>query len=362
MRPSRVEVDLAAIAHNVRVFGDLLRPAGLIAVVKANAYGHGDVPVAESALRAGASMLAVATLEEAVRLREADIAAPVLLLSEPPVSDIDAVRKWDVTPSVYRREFIDELAASGGETLKVHLVVDTGMHRVGVSSGDALNAARQIDTAPGLELGGVWSHFAVAEVDEAFSIEQGVRLSDVVDQITESGIEPGIVHMANSAGAIHIATSPGMARIGLGMYGLHPDPDRAFVDLKPAMSVVSEVSFVQKLPAGTRPSYGRQRPLPADATVATVPIGYADGLPRLMSRDGGVLVGGVRLPFAGTITMDQVMVDCGAHDVSVGDEVVLMGSQGDCRITADDWAGLAGTISWEIVSRIGDRLPRRYLA
>lgn len=361
MRPSRLEIDLSAIRHNVETFAAQAAPAEVIAVVKANAYGHGDVPVSEVALDAGASWLAVAMVEEAARLREAGIDAPILLLSEPPIADAGEVRRWAVTPSVYRPEFVDALSAVSDDVIDVHLVVDTGMHRVGVAPERAVDMARKIDASTSLRLAGMWTHFAVAEDDEEFSRLQIDRFESVARSVGRAGIDPGKLHLSNSAGVLHIRPEATMARVGLGMYGLHPDPKRPDTTLRPAMRVVSRVSFTQWLPAGARPSYGRRRPLPADATVATVPIGYADGVPRLLSLRGGeVLIGGVRRPFAGTITMDQVVIDCGDDQVEVGDEVVLLGRQGNGEISADEWAERTETISWEIVTRMGERLPRRY--
>ncbi len=361
MRPSRIEIDLGAIRHNVATLASEAAPAEVIAVVKANAYGHGDVPVSEIALEAGASWLAVALIEEAARLREAGIEAPILLLSEPPLADAHEIRRWAITPSVYRPQFIEVLAAASDDVIDVQLVVDTGMHRVGVAPDHAVDLAQQIADAPSLRLAGMWTHFAVAEDDEEFSRLQIERFESVADQVRQAGIDPGRLHLSNSAGVLHVRPEATMARIGLGMYGLHPDPTRPDVELRPAMRLVSRVSFTQRLPADARPSYGRRRPLPADATVATVPIGYADGVPRLLGQRGGeVLIGGVRRPFAGTITMDQVMVDCGDDDVEVGDEVVLLGRQDGEEISADEWAERTETISWEIVTRMGERLPRRY--
>jgi alanine racemase len=361
MRPSRVEIDLAAVAHNVGVFLERIAPAGLIAVVKANAYGHGDVPVAEAALDAGASWLAVAMVEEAARLREAGIDAPILLLSEPPAEDASEIGRWDLIPSVYRPEFVEALAASVERPTPVHLLIDTGMHRVGVAPDRAVALAEQIVGTGNLRLAGVWSHFAVAEADEDFSRLQREVLSEAVAAIEAAGIDPGIVHLPNTAGSLYIRPDSAMARVGLGLYGLHPDPSRPVADLRPAMRVVSRVSFTQRLPAGARPSYGRRRPLGVESNVATVPIGYADGVPRLLSQRGGeVLIGGRRRPFAGTVTMDQIVIDCGDDEVAVGDEVVLIGRQGDEQISADEWAERTDTISWEIVCGIGDRLPRAY--
>jgi alanine racemase len=362
VRPSRIEIDLTAIRHNIETLAARTAPAEVIAVVKANAYGHGDVPVSEVALESGASWLAVAMVEEAARLREAGIDAPILLLSEPPISDAGEVRRWNSIPSVYRPEFVDALAEASDQVIDVQMVVDTGMHRVGVAPEQAVGLARRIVGSSSLRLAGMWTHFAVAEDDEEFSRLQVERFEFVAEQVREAGIDLGRLHLSNSAGVLHLRPEATMARVGLGMYGLHPDPKRPNVSLRPAMRVVSRVGFTQRLPAGARPSYGRRRPLPADANVATVPIGYADGVPRLLSqRNGEVLIGGVRRPFAGTITMDQIVIDCGDDPVEVGDEVVLLGRQGNEEITADEWAARTETISWEIVTRMGERLPRRYI-
>ncbi len=365
MRPSWIEIDLDAIAHNVTA---LKRMAGtaLCAVVKADGYGHGDVPVAETALNAGADWLAVALVEEGIRLREAGVDAPILVLSEPPIGDAARLVEWSLTPTVYRHEMLEALldVLTGG-TIDAHLKVDTGMHRVGAAPTQALQLGlRMADGGLPVRLGALWTHFAVAEEDAGFTSQQVGAFEDVVGLLADRGIQVPMRHLANTAGAIlHPASRGDMVRIGLGMYGLYPSSEcREHVELRPAMRVVSQVAMTRRLPAGARPSYGRRRPLPDDATVATVPIGYADGVPRLLSqRDATVLIGGEAHPFAGTVTMDQIVIDVGDHDVVVGDEVVLVGTQGDAEIGADDWAGKTETISYEIVTGFSSRLPRRYV-
>jgi alanine racemase len=225
-------------------------------------------------------------------------------------------------------------------------------------------AMRLVDGGSKVRLGGLWTHFAVAEEEARYTSDQIEMFGDVVERLRDLGIEVPIRHLANTAGAIlHDRARGDMVRVGLGLYGLYPsDECRSIVDLAPAMRVVSHVSMVRRLPAGSRPSYGRRRPLERDSTVVTVPIGYADGLPRLLSqRDGAVLIGGSSHPFAGTVTMDQIVIDVGDANVSVGDQVVLLGSQGDATIGADDWASRTETISYEIVTGMGPRLPRRYV-
>jgi len=354
MRPSWVEVDLDAIRQNVRALAALIAPAKLCAVVKADGYGHGDVPVAEAAVEAGASWLAVALVEEGVRLREAGIDTPILLLSEPPLADATEVVRWNLTPTVYRQDFVEALRAAGAD--RVQIKVDTGMHRVGVAPS-ALHALVDSCRSAGMTVEALWTHFAVSEEVDGFTEAQIATFNEAV-----AGLDVPIAHLANTAGGIlHPEARRDMVRAGIGIYGIHPGPaTRSGVVLKPAMRIVSRVGYVQFLAAGDRPSYGRRRALTKDSNVATVPIGYADGLPRGLSEKGEVLIGGLRHPLAGTVTMDQIVVDVGEMTVQVGDEVVLIGRQGNQEITADEWADLLGTIAYEVVCQIGPRLPRRY--
>lgn len=360
MRPSWAEIDLTAIAHNVAAFRRHIGDAELCAVVKADAYGHGDVPVAETALANGATWLAVALLEEGIRLREADITAPILLLSEPLERDVALVAEWELTPTVYRHRFLEALGDLGVSVPPIHLKLDTGMHRVGSDLATLASLAHQA-RALGLRVGGVWTHFAVAETDPEFTGIQVALLEHAVEHLGGIIDADVLVHHSNTAGAMLVGGGH-LARVGLGLYGLYPsDRCRPVLELRPAMRIVSQVTHVRRHAAGSRPSYGRRRPLRSDATVATVPIGYADGVPRLLSDAGEVLIGGRRLPLAGTVTMDQLVVDCGDDPVEVGDEVVLLGRQGDAEITVDEWAAATGTISYEIVCGIGPRLPRRFI-
>lgn len=357
MRPTYAEIDLGAIRHNVAVFKDLLAPSELCVVVKADAYGHGDAPVAEAAMDSGASSLAVALLEEGIRLREAEIETPIILLSEPDPRDAIEVAKWGLTPTVYTPGFVDALVETG-VVFDLHVKVDTGMHRVGVAPSGLGDLMSTIGDNPNLRVAALWTHFPVADEDADFTRRQIQLFEDTID-----GYDVPMVHLANTAGAVLFPEARrSLARVGLGTYGLHPnDETRSVIELRPAMRIVSHVSHVQRLEAGSRPSYGRIRALSHDSTVATVPIGYADGYPRRLSQEGTVLIGGEPHPLAGTVTMDQIVVDVGDADVGVGDEVVLLGRQGDSEISADDWARALGTISYEIVCEIGPRVPRRYV-
>ncbi len=364
MRPTWIEVDLDAIRHNVSTVVQIVTPATVCAVVKADAYGHGDVPVAVAALTAGADCLAVAIPSEGVRLREAGIEAPILLLAEPSLDDIELLATWRLTPTVYQRSFADALIASGAdEPVPIHVKLDTGMHRVGAPFARAIELAALASDHPALALGGVWTHLAVAEDDAEFTARQVERFAGFLAELEVDGITPGVRHCANTAGALaHPSARFDMVRLGLGMYGMRPAPSIApDLDLRPAMRLVSHVSYLRRFKAGTRLSYGRRRPLPHASTVATVPVGYADGVARRLSSVGGeVLVRGQRFPFAGTVTMDQIVVDVGDAPVEVGDEVVLLGRQGDAVINAEEWARRLDTINYEIVCGFGPRVPRRY--
>jgi alanine racemase len=357
MRPTYAEIDLGAIRHNVAAFKALLAPSELCVVVKADAYGHGDAPVAEAAMEAGASWLAVALLEEGIRLREAEIETPILILSEPDPRDAIEVAKWGLTPTVYSPGFVEALADTG-VGFDLHVKVDTGMHRVGIAPSRLDELISTIRSHPNLNVAALWTHFPVADEDPDFTRSQIELFDETVD-----GYEVPITHLANTAGAVLFPSARrSLARVGLGTYGLHPnDETRAQIELRPAMRIVSHVSHVQRLHAGARPSYGRIRPLARESTVATVPIGYADGYPRRLSQGGSAVIGGVAHPVAGIVTMDQIVVDVGDADIGVGDEVVLLGRQDDAEITADDWAGALGTISYEVVCGIGPRVPRRYV-
>lgn len=367
MRPSWIEIDLNAIEHNVRQIRAEIGESDLCAVVKADAYGHGDIPVAEAAIRGGASWLAVALVEEGVRLREADIDVPILVLSEPSLEEVLPIVTYGLTPTAYSPEFVETLAqvAHNATTLPypVHLKLDTGMHRVGAAPVEAFEIARMIDDDERLVLQGVFTHFPVADEDPGYTEMQNAALVDFVEALEAEGIRPKLLHAANTAAAFDLPdTRHDLCRVGLGIYGLRPHENSgAAIDLVPAMRVVSHVAYAQDLAVGARPSYGRRRPLAFDGRVVTIPIGYADGVDRRLSTDGSVLIGGKRYPFAGTVTMDMAMVDVGDDDVPIGAQVVLIGTQGEESITPQDWADLLDTISYEIVCDFGPRLTHRYV-
>jgi alanine racemase len=369
-RPVWAEVDLDAVRANVRALRALVAPAALCAVVKADGYGHGALQVSRAALEAGADCLAVALVEEGMQLRDAGIDAPVLVLSEPVPGAAEMVVAHRLTPVVYTATGIDALAKAvrtrdSSEPLPVHLKIDTGMHRVGCDPEDAVDLAAQVVDRAELRLAGVCTHFAVAdELGNEYTASQQRTFERALAAMRAHGIAPGVVHACNTAAAIAV---PGarydMVRVGIGIYGIAPAPAMAgIVDLAPALSVKARVSHVQMLAPGARLSYGLRYETATATRVATVPIGYADGVPReLPHRGGEVLIGNRRCAIAGTVTMDQLMVDVGDLAVDVGDEVVLIGRQGDAEITADEWADRMDTVAYTIVCGIGPRVPRRYV-
>jgi alanine racemase len=366
-RPAWAEVDLDAIRHNVRVLRELSAPAELCAVVKADGYGHGAVAVARAALEGGASWLAVALVEEGVALRAAAIEAPVLVLSEPPADALGDVVAHRLVPTLYTAKGVEAAAgAAGTGILPVHVKVDTGMHRVGATADVAVALARAVADAPSLELQGFWTHLAVAdEPDNEYTAGQLQRFEDARRRLADAGVVPELVHAANSAGAIaHPAARFDLVRCGIAIYGEAPSTEvGAAIGLRPALSLKAGVSYVKPLAAGERVSYGLRWRAERDTVLATVPLGYADGVTRRLSAVGGeVLVGGRRCPIAGTVTMDQITIDCGPDaTVAPGDEVVLIGRQGSEEITAADWAARLDTISYEVLCGIGPRVPRVHL-
>jgi alanine racemase len=378
------DVDLDAVVHNVEHLRSVVAPSAVWAVVKANGYGHGAVEVARAAMDGGAQGLCVALAEEGAQLRVAGIDAPILVLSEQPVEAADDIVRFRLMATVYTVAFIDALASAarrrGVDGVPVHLKIDTGMQRVGVAVDGAAAMVAAVDAhAPALRLVGVFTHLALAdEPDDPFTEEQLARFDDALADVASvlPGTGPGgtddalgvLVHVANSAGALaHPGARRSFVRAGIAIYGISPGNgvDALCGALRPALSLEARVSYVKRVAAGSRISYGLRHVFERDTTVATVPIGYADGVPRRLFETGGeVLIGGRRRPIVGVVTMDQLMVDCGDDTVGIGDEVVLIGSQdgpdGRQTIRAEDWADRLGTIGYEIVCGIGGRVPRRH--
>jgi alanine racemase len=304
-----------------------------------------------------------------VELREAGIDAPILVLSEPIAAAATTVVAARLTPAVYTAAGIEALAKAvveGDSTpLPVHLKVDTGMHRVGAAPEAAAALAELVDAHRELKLEGLWTHLAVAdEPANPYTGEQLERFDDVRSRLAGHGRRPELVHAANTAGTLAFPNARyDLVRPGIGVYGIPPVPELASAArLRPVLAVKARVSFVKRIPAGAAISYGLRYRVQRPVNIATVPIGYGDGVPRNLAEAGGaVLVHGRRRPIAGTVTMDQLMVDLGDDDVEVGAEVVLIGRQGEEEITATEWAARLHTSPYEIVCNIGPRVPRRVL-
>jgi alanine racemase len=376
-------VHIDALRHNIAFIRSLIGKRQLLAPVKADAYGHGAAAVAYAALAAGASHLGVARVSEAVQLRESGIDAPILLFSIPDMDEIPAAVENDVTCLVPDRAFAAALAGiaercaahghaeTGRKPVSVHVKIDSGMGRIGVAPEDAPALVQYIATQKHLRLDGVCTHFSVSDSDApdniAYTETQIARFTGAVNAIRNAGVDPGIVHAAASGGVLHHPASCfDMARPGILLYGYAPGNEGA-VPVRPVMELVTNVSFLKKVRKGEAVSYGRTWVATRDTIVATLPAGYADGLPRVASGKLWVVINGTRYPQVGTICMDQCMVDLGpAPDVRLWDDVTIFGEnrnsgQKDAPMTAASIAEMAGTIPYEILCGIGTRVPRIYL-
>jgi alanine racemase len=367
-RPTWVEVDLGAIAHNLRVLRRHLGDAvHVTAVVKADGYGHGAVPVSDVALAGGADLLGVACVEEALELRAAGIDAPILVLSAVLPEVIDGALDADVALTVGDVAFAHVLAAKSqarGATARAHVKIDTGMSRLGLPVEQAVEGIIEIASLEGIRLEGVCTHFPSADDDPEFTSAQVRTFGQIIAELGRRGVRPPCLHLANSAAAIGLPESRfNRVRIGLAMYGLHGSAAAPWpLDLRPALSLKARVTSVRALAAGATVSYGRTYRADRPTTLATVPIGYADGYSRALSNRGAMLVRGRRCPIVGRVCMDATMIDIGAlSDAGVGEEVVVYGRQGSERIAVEEVAALLDTIPYEIVCAIGKRVPRRYL-
>lgn len=364
-----VEVNLKAIAHNVAQVRSLLADrTALMAIVKADAYGHGATTIAQTALQAGATWLGVATIPEGIELREAGIDAPIIVLGANHTSEqIRAIAHWRLQPTICTPKqalvFSETLAGlSPSAPLPVHLKLDTGMSRLGTPWQEVTPFVQLVQRLPNLSIASVYSHLATADdPNPTIMRQQQQRFETAIARLQAVGMQPPRLHLANSAATLTDRTLHyDLVRVGLATYGLYPaDHLRTGVDLRPALQVKARVTQVKMLQPGTGVSYGHQfvadRPMP----MAVVGIGYADGVPRNLSNQISVLVRGQRVPQIGAITMDQLMLDVSAvPDLQEGEVVTLLGQDGQQFIAADEWATKLGTISWEILCGFKHRLPR----
>ena len=373
MQRAWVEVNLDSIAHNVRQIKSILKPGTkLMGVVKADAYGHGVYTVSKTILESGADSLAVAFIDEAVQLRKYGIDAPVLILGNSAESSIEDLIEYDIMPSVFTLEFaklLSRKASECGKELKVHVKVDTGMGRIGFVYGDdkaqcdeTLDDIREIYNLPGIRLEGLFTHFATAdEADETYTNIQFERFCRLCARLEEMGIEVPVKHTANSAAQIRFEDMQlDMVRAGIILYGMYPSEEKVFgeLDLKPAMTFKTRVTYIKEMEKDSAISYGKPYVTPSKKKIATIAIGYADGYSRLLSDKARVLVDGVICPQVGRICMDQCMIDVtNVNNINIGDEVTLFGGE----IPVEDIAAKMGTINYEVVCMVGNRIPRVYI-
>ena len=368
-RPVWAEISLANAAHNVEKIKQWIGPhCQLMAVVKANAYGHGDLELARTALAHGASWLAVALPEEGVKLRRAGIAAPILVLGAVSPHQLEFCAAKDLVVTLFQWEhaqILSNIARRLNKTVKVHVKVDTGMSRLGIRPEETLSLVKRLVGLPGIEVQGIYTHFACADtLNDPYTQWQWQRFTWVLLELEKAGIEIPLKHCANTAATLLMPeTHLNLVRVGLGIYGLYPCPktdELKVIDLKPVLSLHTQVLDLKRVPKGTAVSYGRNYVAWRDTTIAVLPIGYADGLLRRLQEKGVVLINGVKYPFAGRITMDHCMIDVGDGAVEIGDQVTLIGTQGSAAITADDWAAWLDTINYEIPCMISERVVRTY--
>ncbi len=375
------EIDLDAYAHNIRELRRITRPpARLMAVVKANGYGHGAVEVAREALQNGAQYLGVARINEAIALRQAGLEAPILIFGYSPPDLAPMLIDFELAQTVYSlsaASALSEQATRRGKKINIHLKVDSGMGRLGfllpaisgtpddIPTQNPVPEIEAISRLPGLTVEGIFTHFATADsADKSYAGLQLDRFMDLLNRLQKNGLEPPIKHAANSAALIEMPASHlDMVRPGIATYGLHPsdETNKCIVDLKPVMKLKSKIIHLKKVPSGFNISYGITFQTKTKTTIATVPVGYADGFNRLLSSRGQMLVHGQRVPIVGRVCMDLTMLDVGGiSGVEIEDEVVVFGQQVNETISADEIASSLDTINYEIVSTITGRVPRVY--
>lgn len=372
IRPAWVEVNLTNLDHNIK---NIIAKAGegreVIGVIKADAYGHGSVKVAEVLMANGVKTFAIATLQEAITLREGGVKGEIIMLGLTPDMYADTIVEYDITPVVCSSEnakAISDAAAAAGKTVSGLIAVDTGMGRIGYLTDDesAVEDVKKIAALPNFKIKGMFSHMATADAyDKSFAKLQEYRYKEFYEKLTAAGVEIPFKTLANSASIMEIPSIHFDAvRPGIILYGCYPsdEVDKNELDLKPVMSVKANIVHLKKVPVGFSAGYGRKFISKRESLIATLALGYADGYPRPYSSQAKVIVNGVVAPIAGNICMDQCMVDVtDVPNVKVGDEVIIMGTDGKNTILADDIANATGTINYEIVCAFGQRLPKVYV-
>ncbi|MDW7650747.1 MAG: alanine racemase [Bacillota bacterium] len=371
LRPAWAEVDLSAIAHNVSQFRKhVSSQTRLMAIVKADGYGHGAVEVAREAVAAGISFLGVGMVEEAVQLRDSGLDTPILILGFTPKNYAPYLCEYNLTPTVFtpdEAEAFSQAAVKSGRTLNVHVKVDTGMGRVGCfPCEEADDFIMYVAGLPGLHVTGLYTHFASADhSDKGYAKWQFGRYMQLVRRLEERGMRIPVKHAANSAAAISMPeTHLDLVRVGISLYGLYPSDEvsRDEICLRPAMSLKAQIIYVKDVPAGTSISYGSTYVAAEPSRIGTLPLGYGDGYRRGLSNRGQVLVRGQRVPVVGRVCMDQTLVNIsGVEGAAAGDEVVLFGRQDHALLPVDEVARWLDTINYEVVTSISRRVPRIYL-
>lgn len=360
------EVSLDNIAYNVRQFRDFIGPnCELMAVVKANGYGHGALETAYTMIANGTNWLAVALPEEAVRLRRGGITAPILVLGAVSADELDVCVAQDLVVTVFEphiARLLSKAAVAQQKSAKVHIKVDTGMGRLGLLPKDFASLVELVQSLPGLEIEGVFTHFSRAdEPSLEYTRWQWERFQKVRRDLAARGISIPFFHAANTPATLFFPESHlDLVRVGLGVYGMYPDARRP-IHLKPALTLKTKVAFVKRVPPGSAVSYDGTYVTWKETSLAVLPIGYADGLRRGLSNKGKVLIRGQFCPIVGQVTMDHTLVDVGDLPVTIGDEVILLGSDGTSEIQAHHWAELLGTINYEVTCMLSNRIERVYL-
>lgn len=371
LRPVWAEIDLDNLAFNMRQIRSKAKSKDIIAVVKADAYGHGALDIAPVLLENGATSLAVAVVSEGVELRRGGIECPIMVLGFTPPSLMDDLVKYDIQQTVFSYSYAKELSAIAEKNHKkarIHIAVDTGMGRIGfMPNKESVEEVLKISKLPNIEVQGIFSHFSTAdEKDKEYTDYQLSKFNEFYDELSKVGVKIKIRHIANSAAIIELPKTHFEAvRPGIILYGYYPseEVDKSNIQLKPVMELKTNIAHIKKIPSGYYISYGRKFKSTRETVVATLPVGYADGYTRLLFNKAKVIINGQFAPVVGRICMDQCMVDVTniKGEIKVGDEVILIGEKGGISINADHIAEMLGTINYEVVCMISKRVPRVYI-
>ncbi|HET7152743.1 MAG TPA: alanine racemase [Candidatus Kapabacteria bacterium] len=366
-RAAWAEIRLQTLAQNLKnIRKTLQKNVNVMAVVKANAYGHGAIECSRVLLESGASMLGVALLQEAIELRTAGISAPILVMTPPLPEEADTYISNEIDFTLCKQETAELFSARAealGKTVAAHVKIDTGMGRVGILPVDALEFVRFVDTLPNIRMQGIATHYASSDEDLPYTATQLHSFTSIVKELEQNGFSFPIRHSANSGAILNLAESHlNCVRPGVILYGYMPSQNmRSNVTLEPVLSLKAKVDFVKRVPVGTSISYGRTFFTDMETTIATVPLGYADGYSRLLSGKAHAIVNGKKFPVVGRVCMDQIMVDVGNEPVEEGDVLTLIGRDGTETITAWDIANAMGTIPYEVLTMISSRIPRIFI-